>query len=57
MEKKDITYLKKIKKDYKKIKKIIVRLENIFRKCIYANKSSLQNWYRKDIFCKFFINF
>ena len=45
------------KKDYKKIKKIIVRLENIFRKCIYANKSSLQNWYRKDIFCKFFINF
>ena len=42
------------KKDYKNIKKIIVRLKNIFHKCRYVNKSALQNCYREDIFCSFF---
>ena len=58
MEKTDImACLKKRKKYYKNIKKIIVRLKNIFHKCRYANKSALKNCYRKDIFVRSFINF
>ena len=48
--KKDIiTCLKKIKKDEKNIKKIIVRLKNMFHKCKCVNKNVLQRY-----FCSFF---
>ena len=47
MEKTDIiTCLKKRKKN---IKKIIVRLKNIFHRCRYANKGAFQNCYRKYV--------
>ena len=42
------------KKRLKEYQKIIVRVKNIFHKCIYANKSALQNCYREDSFCLFF---
>ena len=45
-----LTFLKKRKKHYKNIKKIMVRLKNIFHKCRYVNKYVLQNCYLEDNF-------
>ena len=39
--------LKEYQKNYREVK-------NVFHNCRYVNKSALQNFYRKDIFCLFF---
>ena len=44
----------KKKKRLKEYQKNYLEAKKIFRKCRYVNKSALQNFYHKDIFCLFF---